>query len=82
MEIQGHQKLSLCGEGLIDHTMTNDLDQIFLPLINICAYQRIVPPDEKVLLLRRKHCGKMRNCSLRAILLFPQCFQKTWIEHT
>ena len=30
----------------------------------------------------RKHCGKRRNCSLRAIaryeqfLLFPQCFQK------
>ena len=24
----------------------------------------------------RKHCGKRRNCSLRAISPFPQCFQK------
>ena len=26
-------------------------------------------------LLSRKHWGKMRNCLLQAILLFPQCFQ-------
>ena len=24
----------------------------------------------------RKHCGKRRNCPLRAFLLFPHCFQK------
>ena len=28
------------------------------------------------ILLSRKHCGKGRNCSLRAISPFPQCFQK------
>ena len=30
----------------------------------------------KVIHTGRKHCGKRRNCSLRAISLFLQCFQK------
>ena len=34
----------------------------------------------KVILKGRKHCGKRRNSSFRAIfLLLPQCFQKTFI---
>ena len=32
---------------------------------------------DKIILLRRKHRGKRRNCTLRAIAPFlPQCFQK------
>ena len=31
---------------------------------------------QKVIQTGRKHCGKRRNCSLRAISPFPQCFQK------
>ena len=31
---------------------------------------------QKVIQIGRKHCGKRRNCSLRAFLFFPQCFQK------
>ena len=29
----------------------------------------------------RKHCGKRRNCSLRGISPFPQCFHKTFTAH-
>ena len=32
---------------------------------------------QKVIQPGRKHCGKRKNCSLRAISLFPQCFQKS-----
>ena len=31
---------------------------------------------DKINCLSRKHCGKRRNGSLRAIFPFPQCFQK------
>ena len=36
----------------------------------------------KLLLQARKHCGKRRNSSLRAIPSFPQCFPKTYIADT
>ena len=31
---------------------------------------------QKVLLMGGKHCGKRRNCSLRAISPFPSVFSK------
>ena len=36
----------------------------------------------KLLLQARKHYGKRRNSSLRAIPLFPQCFPKTYTADT
>ena len=32
----------------------------------------------KVLQIGRKHCGRRRNCSLRAISPFPSVFSKDW----
>ena len=37
---------------------------------------KILTNGETIILLRRKHCGKRRNCLLGAFLLFQQYFQK------
>ena len=37
---------------------------------------------DTIILLSRKHCGKRRNRSLRAISPFPQCFQKLPVVDT
>ena len=37
---------------------------------------------ETIIWLSRKHCGKRRNCSLRAISPFPTRFQKLSSVHT
>ena len=37
---------------------------------------KILTNGDTIFLLRRKHCGKRRNCSLRAITSFPTMFSK------
>ena len=37
---------------------------------------KILTICDTVIGLSRKHCGKRRNCSLRAISLFPKMFSK------
>ena len=49
----------------------------------ICSRQfQICCEWQKVLQMSRKHCGKWRNCSLRAISPFPtMCFQDLYCRH-
>ena len=43
----------------------------------VCRRQfQILRKWQKVIQTGRKHCGKRRNCSLRAISPFPQCFKR------
>ena len=40
---------------------------------------KILTNGDTIFWLSKKHCGKIRNCSLRAISSFPQCFQKLFV---
>ena len=42
----------------------------------VCKQFQILRKWQKVIQTRRKHCGKRRNCSLRAISTFPTVFSK------
>ena len=79
---QGRQKVSLCGNGLTHYQTTKF--RLF-QTERVCRRQfqigrkwqfQIGQKWQKVIQTGRKHCGKMRNCSLRAIPPFPTVFSK------
>ena len=75
-------------------TDCHDMTSAHYPLPNfvlfqterVCRWQfHIWKKWQKVLQMNRKHCGKRRNCSLRAISSFPTVFLKDlycWHEKT
>ena len=79
VSLEGHQKVSLCGNGLPEEysLQTPHLSQT--TNFRLFRIQRVCRRQFQIWCKRqkeRKHFGKMRNCLLRAISLFPTVFSK------
>ena len=71
---KGLKNKGLCGNGLTHYQTTNF--RLFL-IERVCRRQfQMWRKWKKVIQTSRKHCGKRRNCSLRAISPFPAVFSK------
>ena len=82
--LQARKNQGLYGKGL-NHYLTYYQTTNFrlFQTEKVCRRQFRIDENERVIQTSRKHCGKRRNCSLRAISPFPTVFSKAcfpWVS--